>query len=411
MTDLMRTELVPSVAVETRSTELPCLPQGQVPPPRRLDRVSRNDVLSALGAALSGWSVTALIFGTLTPMRGTLGFLVVWFVVFLAVYALLISIEDDRPAVIDRVMAALLTAGALLAGCALASVIVYVFARGWRAFFNLNLYVDDMSEAGPLDGLDVGGIAHAIVGSLVIMGLALVFTVPIGVICAVYLNETRGRLTEFVRTVVTAMTALPSIIAGLFIFSTWILVLGFERSGLAASIAVSIMMLPIIVRSGDVVLRLVPGSLREASAALGAPRWRTVWHVVLPTARSGLTTSVILGMARGIGETAPILLTSGFTQAINVDPTQNAMMSLPFAAFEFIRSPQPAYIQRGFASASVLLLLVLILFAVARILGGRSAGHLSGRQRRRADARSRRDQQRIADRHVRPGSTEELSQQ
>ena len=124
------------------------------------------------------------------------------------------------------------------------------------------------------------------------------------------------------RTVVDAMTALPSILAGLFIFATWILILGFERSGLAASIAVSIMMLPIIIRSADVVLRLVPGNLREASAALGAPQWRTVWHVVLPTARSGLATAVILGVARGVGETAPVLLTSGFTASLNVNPDQ-----------------------------------------------------------------------------------------
>ena len=118
------------------------------------------------------------------------------------------------------------------------------------------------------------------------------------------------------------MTALPSILAGLFIFATWILILGFERSGLAASIAVSIMMLPIIIRSADVVLRLVPGNLREASAALGAPQWRTVWHVVLPTARSGLATAVILGVARGVGETAPVLLTVGLHRVDERQPDE-----------------------------------------------------------------------------------------
>ena len=118
------------------------------------------------------------------------------------------------------------------------------------------------------------------------------------------------------------MTALPSIVAGLFIFATWVLILGQQRSGLAAALAISIMMLPIIIRSADVVLRLVPGNLREASAALGAPQWRTVWHVVLPTARPGLATSVILGVARGIGETAPVLLVSGITGAMNVEPAR-----------------------------------------------------------------------------------------
>jgi phosphate transport system permease protein len=191
------------------------------------------------------------------------------------------------------------------------------------------------------------------------------------------------------------MTALPSIVAGLFIFATWILVLGFERSGLAAALAISIMMLPIIVRSADVVLRLVPGNLREASAALGAPQYRTVWHVVLPTARPGLATSVILGVARGIGETAPVLVVSGITQSMNTDPRANPMMSLPLATYEFVRTPQPAFIARGFATAAVLMVLVLVLFAIARILGGRQPGQLSGRQRKKALAQSAADMERI----------------
>jgi phosphate transport system permease protein len=198
-----------------------------------------------------------------------------------------------------------------------------------------------------------------------------------------------------VRSVVTAMTALPSIIAGLFIFATWVLILGFQRSGLAAAIAVSIMMLPIIIRSADVVLRLVPGNLREAAAALGAPQWRTVWHVVLPTARPGLATSVILGVARGIGETAPVLLVSGITGSMNTNPRANPMMSLPLATFEFVRSPQPTLVARGFATAAVLMVLVLILFTIARILGGRPAGRLSKRQARRAAKQSANDLKRI----------------
>ena len=147
------------------------------------------------------------------------------------------------------------------------------------------------------------------------------------------------------------------------------------------------------------VLRLVPGNLREASAALGAPQWRTVWHVVLPTARSGLTTAVILGVARGVGETAPVLLTAGYTATMNVDPKKNPMVSLPLAAFELVRSPQPTQIARGFGAASVLMLLVLLLFTIARVVGGRPAGRLSKRQARRSAARSAQDLQRVEARH------------
>jgi phosphate transport system permease protein len=258
-----------------------------------------------------------------------------------------------------------------------------------------NLYVQDMSNTGPLDPLEKGGILHAILGTVIIVSVALVVTVPLGLACAVFLNETQSRMRGLVRSVVTAMTALPSILAGLFIFATWVLILGFERSGFAASLAISIMMLPIIVRSAEVVLRLVPGNLREASEATGAPQWRTVWHVVLPTARSGLVNAVILGVARGVGETAPVLLVSGITSTTNSNPRSNPMMSLPLAVFEFVRSPQPALIQRGFATAAVLMVLVLALFTIARVIAGRPVGRQSKRQARRTLRRSAKDLGRI----------------
>jgi phosphate transport system permease protein len=347
------------------------------------------------GAGFSSVCTTLLLFGRITPLSGKLGFVVVGFVVFLATYAVLLSLTESRPAVIDKVMGVLMTSAALLAFAALFSVVFFVLWKGRNAVFRSNTYVQDLSRTGPLDGLDKGGMAHAIVGTLIMTGLSLIFTVPLGVACSVYLNETRGRVAALVRTVVTAMTALPSILAGLFIFATWILILGFERSGLAASIAVSIMMLPIIIRSADVVLRLVPGNLREASAALGSSQWRTVWHVVLPTARSGLTTAVILGVARGVGETAPVLLTAGFTASMNVNPVHGPMVSLPLAAFDLIRSPQQTQIARGFATAAVLMIVVLVLFVLARIIGGRPAGRLSKGQTKRAASRSVRDLQRI----------------
>ncbi len=381
----------------TATTVLPGRLAPRTPPPvrRAIGRVSRRDLFVLFGAAVSALCTTMLLVGRLTPLTGKLGFVVVYFAMFLATYALLVSLTDNGPAIVDKIMSALLTAAAAVAGLALISVVLFTLWKGRSALAKSNLYLADMSLAGPLDPLDVGGIAHAIVGTLVIISMCLLFTVPLGLTCAVFLNETRCRITGLVRTVVTAMTALPSILAGLFIFATWILILGHQRSGLAAALAVSIMMLPIIIRSADVVLRLVPGNLREASSALGSSQWRTVWHVVLPTARSGLSTSVILGVARGVGETAPVLLTSGITSTMNIDPSTNAMMSLPLAVFEFVRSPQPALVARGYATAAVLMILVLVLFALARFLGGRPAGRLSKRQARRSTARSARDRQRF----------------
>jgi phosphate transport system permease protein len=325
-------------------------------------------------------------------------------VLYIAIYAVIASVTESRPTVVDKVMNVLLTSTAVMALFALATVIIFTIIRGWQALKHTNFYTQDLSRTGPLDPLTQGGIWHAVVGTLIITFLSLIFTVPLAVVCAVFLNESKGRSAQLVRTVVTAMTALPSILAGLFVFVVWILVLDFQRSGLAASIAVSIMMLPIIIRSADVVLRLVPGSLREAAAALGAPRWRSVWHVVLPTARSGIMTSVILGVARGVGETAPVLLTAGYTAAMNGDPLQNPMVNLPLAAFELVRSPQQTQIARGFGAAATLMVLVLILFSLARILGGRQPGHLSQRQAKRRVVRSRRDLERIESRHTLQGA-------
>ena len=353
-----------------------------------------------VGVLVSSVCTTMLIFGRLTPLSGRLGFVFVGFLVFLATYAAMAALTENRPAVVDKVMSVLMTSAMLAAGGALISVIVFTLVRGWPALKKSNFYLEDLSKAGPLDPLGVGGVTHAIVGTLIMISMSLVITVPLSLACAVFLNETHSRAAGLVRTVVTAMTALPSILAGLFIFATWILVLGFERSGLAASIAMSIMMLPIIIRAADVVLRLVPGNLREASAALGAPHWRTVWHVVLPTARSGLTTAVILGVARGVGETAPVLLTAGYTSTMNLNPRANPMVSLPLAAFELVRSPQPTQIARGFGAAAVLMVLVLLLFSIARIIGGRPAGRLSKRQARRSTVRSLEDLARVEARHV-----------
>jgi phosphate transport system permease protein len=380
------------------ATTLPPRPAPHAPPAHRrtLKKFSRADALPMGGAFVSALATTLLIFGRLTPLDGQLGFVVVLFATYLVTYAVLVALTDDWPAVIDRVMTVLLTSSAVTALAALFSVVLFVLWRGRTALMNTNFFVQDLSVTGPLDPLDKGGISHAIVGTLIMTLIALVITVPLGVACSVYLTESSGRATGLVRTVVTAMTALPSILAGLFIFATWILILGFERSGIAAAIAMSIMMLPIIIRSADVVLRLVPGNLREASAALGAPKWRTVWHVVLPTARSGLTTSVILGVARGVGETAPILLTAGFTSTMNLNPTKDPMVSLPLAAFELVRSPQPAQVARGFATAAVLMILVLVLFTIARIVGGRPAGQLSKRQERRTVTMSAKDADRMS---------------
>ena len=366
------------------------IPGAPEPRPRKIGGLRRTDVLAVGGAAAGSLGVTALLF-TIMPFSGALGFVLIAYLFFIAIYAVLVSMDESRVAIRDRVAATIIHSIAFLMLLALVFVVVFTVIRGWEALVNVNFYTQDMSGAGPLDPLTMGDILHAIVGTLIIIAIALVIVIPLGLACAVYLNEMPGPFARLVRTITEAMTALPSIVAGLFIYASLILAFGVQKSGFAAALAISVMMLPIMIRSADVVLRLVPGSLKEAAFALGSGQWSTIWRVTLPTAKSGLMTSIILGTALGIGETAPVLLTAGFTASLNTNPIEGPMIALPLATWEFVKSPEPSMIARGFGTAATLMLLVVILFAIARIVGGRGAGNLSPLQARRAKSRSRRD--------------------
>ncbi|WP_051800899.1 phosphate ABC transporter permease PstA [Streptomyces sp. NRRL F-525] len=365
---------------------------------RALTRLRATDTYAVVGAAASALSLTWLLFAWVLPFNGAVGFVVLAYGLFLLVYALLVSFDEDGPAIVDRIAAAVVRSMGVLLVVILAFVVVYALVEGRKALVHLNFFTQDMKLAGPLEPLSVGGALHAAAGTLIMITIALLITVPAGLVCAVFLTEVPGGYARFVRTIVEAMTALPSIVAGLFIYATVILGLGLSQSGLAAGLALSVMMLPIIIRAADVVIRLVPGTLREASYAMGTSRWRTVWHVVLPTCRSGLTTAVILGTARGIGETSPVLLTAGYTNDLNLNPLHDPMVSLPLVTFEYVKSPEPNMISRGFGTAALLMTLVLLLFVAARIVGGRGPGQLSRRQEHRRVLASRRDARRFDDR-------------
>lgn len=365
-------------------------PGAPEPRARKVGGLRRTDVLAVAGAGIGSVGVTALLF-TILPFSGALGFILIAYLFFIAIYAVLVSLDESKAAIRDRVAATIIHSIAFLMLLALVFVVVFTVIRGWEALVNVNFYTQDMSAAGPLDPLTMGGILHAIVGTLIIIAIALVIVIPLGLACAIFLNEMPGPFARIVRTITEAMTALPSIVAGLFIYASLILAFGVQKSGFAAALAISVMMLPIMIRSADVVLRLVPGNLKEASYALGAGQWSTIWRVTLPTAKSGLMTSIILGTALGIGETAPVLLTAGFTASLNVNPVEGPMIALPLATWEFVKSPEPSMIARGFGTAAALMIIVLILFIVARIIGGRGAGNLSPIQARRAKNQSRRD--------------------
>lgn len=369
---------------------------------RGTSSLRRTDVLASVGAAISALSTTSLLYLQLLPFDGKVGFVVLSYVLFLGFYVLLVSLDADGPAVRDRLAAAVVHSLAFLLFSVLVVVLIFTTVQGWRALPHLNFYTQDMSRTGPLDPLTSGGIAHALVGTLLNTSIALVITIPLGVVSAVFLNELPGRFSRLVRTIVEAMTALPSIVAGLFIYATVILAAGLRQSSFAAGLAISVMMLPIVIRAGDVVLRLVPGNLREAALALGASQWRTVWHIVLPTARSGLATAVILGTARGIGETSPVLLTAGGADSVNTDAFDGWNNALPLYIFRTVNSPSENFFIRAFGAGIALMVLVVVLFVIARLIGGRGPGVLTRGQARRGARASSAAAERFA---RRPGPT------
>ncbi len=363
----------------TGTTHLPVRDDDAPPAVPRLAIGAPNadELYVRIGAWVAAAAVAWLITQRFLPLAGVPWFLIVLFLAGVTMTALLTTMTGTWVEVKDRVAGTIVTAGALLVGAALLSTIVFVLLRGRHALPHPNFFLDDMAGVAPKAGFDQGGVAHAITGSLIQLGLALLVTLPLGIGTAIFMTEVGGRFARIVRTVVEAMTALPSIVAGLFIYAVLILTLDVPPSGFAAGMAISVMMLPIIARAADVVLRVVPGTLREASLALGASRWRTVWHVVLPTARPGLATAVILGVARGVGETSPVLLTSGAANFMVGNPFGGAMNSLPLYIYNGARSGEPALIDRAFGAAAVLMLLVLVLFVVARLLA-RPAGNRTG---------------------------------
>jgi phosphate transport system permease protein len=342
--------------------------------PRPVGRQTADDRIALWGSLVGSLGLTWVVYDRILPFSGRLGFFICWYVVFLATYWAVSAISHPRAYVADRLAAAVVHGAAAVVFFAVLSAVIYTFIEGRHALHHLNFFTQSMAGVEPTESLNHGGILHAIVGTLIEIGIAIVISLPLGVGTAVFISEVGGRFARLVRTVVEAMTALPDIIAGLFIYTFLIVHLGFQLSGFAAATALSVMMLPIIARSSEVVLRVVPGGLREASLALGASRWRTVWQVVLPTARPGLATALILGIARGIGETAPVLLTSGASTYFNFNPFREPMNSLPLFIYNGFQSDEPLSIERIWGAASVLLGVVLVLFVTARVLARNRPG-------------------------------------
>ena len=208
------------------------------------------------------------------------------------------------------------------------------------------------------------------------MGIATVIVVPLGILTAVYLHEIRGRIARPIRFIVDAMSGLPSIVAGLLIYTVWVGGHGF--SGIAGSAALVVLMLPTMTRATEEILRTVPDTLREGALALGAPQWRLIQRVVLPTALAGIVTASLLAIARAIGETAPMLLTAFGADATNMNPLRGPQSDLPLFVYKLIFLPNKASNDRAWTGALILVLFVLVLFVSARLVARRGTRRLGG---------------------------------
>jgi phosphate transport system permease protein len=242
-----------------------------------------------------------------------------------------------------------------------------VLSRGFQAIISSTWW--SRSLAGVLPEQFAGGVYHAIYGTIIQALIAAVLAVPLGIMAAVYLVEYgRGRFAKVTTFMVDILAGVPSIVAALFIFALWIATLGFEQSAFAVSLALVLLMLPVVVRNTEEMLKLVPDELREASYALGIPKWKTIVRIVVPTALPGIISGILLALARVMGETAPVLVLVGYARSINYDAFEGNMASLPLLVYTELTNPEAAGRLRVWGAALTLILLVAALYLAAALV-------------------------------------------
>jgi phosphate transport system permease protein len=349
------------VATQTPTPVRGATPSGPIRARRRLPRRAPAG-LFAVGA------LVGVLIGLVTSAGLTLTVIYAVALGTIAVYAVSRAVDGRRLAT-DRLVTCLVSAAFAVAMVPLVSLVYEVVSKGLKRFdatFFTNSMVGVVGEGG--------GAYHALLGTLVVTALTAVISIPIGLLTAIHLVEYgTGRLKQAITFFVDVMTGIPSIVAGLFAYALFEIFFGpGVRMGLAGAVALSVLMVPVVVRSTEEVLKLVPNELREASYALGVPKWRTVVKIVLPTAAAGLATGITLAIARVVGETAPLLITLGITDATQNDPfTNQRMATLPVYAYYQLTQPgfPPQYgIDRAWTAALLLIILVMVLNVVARLI-------------------------------------------
>lgn len=350
------------------------IPAAALPQPRKV-RLSARELLERPLQILAVVGVFMALLFAVTPLSGVLGWGLCTYAGFIALDAFDNYRSNGAVVAKDRVATMLVGTAGMCTIVPLILIVVYVVGKGLPGITTA-FFTQTLEQAGPADPPTVGGAKHAIIGTFQQVGLATLIATPLGLLTAIHLTESRGRLARVTRVLVDAMSGIPSIVAGLFIFTMFVLEFDQGFSGLSAAMALSVLMLPTVARTAEEVIKLVPDGLRESSLALGAPQWKTVMMIVLPAARSGVVTATVLGVSRIAGETAPLLMTAFGSDSVNTNPLEGPQSSLPLFAFQRVRAALPTQIARGWAGALVLIVLVLALFTLARAVAARGRkGH------------------------------------
>lgn len=340
------------------------------PPPRGLKLIC---VVVGLAVSGLGWLVLNLAVGVL-----------IGYVVYLVTTYVAFRTTAGRRVGLDELMHSLVYGAFGLALIPLVSLLLTVVVNGVGRSIDLDFLMQTMNGVTGLadaryaegEAPFIGGAYHAIVGTLIITGIATIISVPVGLFAAIYLVEYAGKgsLGRVIRFFVDVMTGIPSIVAGLFAFALFGALFGVgTKNGMAGAIALSVLMVPTVIRNSEEMLRIVPNELREASLALGVPQWRTIYKVVLPTAASGLASGVTLAIARVIGETAPLLVAVGGFYALSTNPLQGPMNTLAVYAYEMFTKPlnpgvRDPSLERAWAAALILVVIVIGLNLTARLI-------------------------------------------
>ncbi len=351
-------------------------PSDQVPDkPNPLSR-SRLGTMQHVGIGLAAAAIGILVTVSFGGFRWGWALILAAMSYVVLIYVVARRLEDRRQAT-DRLATAVMTMAFVLVLFPLVSVAWTVISKGSprfdSTFFSETMRLTPEQLLSQNDGAEVGGAIHAVYGTLVITGLAAALSVPFGLFTAIYLVEYgKGRLARWITAMVDVMTGIPSIVAGLFAYALFVIIFGpGTRSGIAGAVALTVLMTPVVIRSAEEMLRLVPDELREASLALGVPKWKTIVKIVIPTAIAGILTGVTLAIARVIGETAPLLVTAGLAQDTNLNPFSDRMATLPvytYQLYKFPTLPPQASIDRAWAAALTLVVIVGILFTIARVM-------------------------------------------